>query len=83
MCHFYIMRQVTTGYILCLNHYMALHYAKQTSLKGKARLVYLIAVLMILETCVVVHETVQFLKALVLLLSLQNHDETPVTVNNS
>lgn len=36
---------------------------------------------MVLEACVVVHKTVEFLKALVLLLCLQNHDETPVTDN--
>lgn len=55
---------------------MTVHYAKQTSLEGKARPVYLIAVLMVLEARVVVHKTVEFLKALVLLLRLQNHDET-------
>lgn len=31
---------------------------------------YLVAVLVVLETCVVVHETVQFLEALVFLLCL-------------
>ena len=51
-------------------------------MEGKSRPVsYLIAVLMVLEACVVVHKTVEFLKALVLLLCLQNRDETPVTVN--
>ena len=50
-------------------------------MEGKAGPVYLIAVLMVLEACVVVHEAVEFLKALVLLLCLQNRDETPVTVN--
>lgn len=55
---------------------MTVYYAKQTSLEGKARPVYLIAVLMVLEARVVVHKTVEFLKALVLLLRLQNHDET-------
>lgn len=60
---------------------MTVHYAKQTSLADKATAVYLIAVLMVLEACVVVHKTVEFLKALVLLLCLQNQDETPVTVN--
>lgn len=50
-------------------------------MQGKTSPVYLIAVLMVLEACVVVHEAVEFLKALVLLLCLQNHDETQVTVN--
>lgn len=35
--------------------------------------------LVVLEACVVVHETVKFLKAFMLLLCLQNHDETSVT----
>lgn len=48
---------------------------------GKARSVYLIAVFMVFEACVVVHKTVEFLEALVFLLCLQNCDETPVTVN--
>lgn len=39
--------------------------------------VYLIAVLVVLEAGVVVHETIQFLEALVLLLCLKNHIETP------
>lgn len=60
---------------------MTVRYAKQTSLEGKARPLYLIAVLMVLEACVVVHKTVEFLKALVFLLCLQNRDETPVTVD--
>lgn len=60
---------------------MTIHYAKQASLEDKATAVYLIAVLMVLEACVVVHKTVEFLKALVLLLCLQNRDETQVTVN--
>lgn len=47
----------------------------------RVRLVYLIAVFMVLEACVVVHKAVQFLEALVLLLCLKNHDETPVTGN--
>lgn len=81
MCQFYIRWKVSTGYIHCVNHWMTVHYAKLTSLEGKSRPVYLIAVLMVLEACVVVHKTVEFLKALVLLLCLQNHDETPVTVN--
>lgn len=39
--------------------------------------VYLIAVLVVLEACVVVHEAIQFLEALVLLLCLKNHNKTP------
>lgn len=39
---------------------------------GRAGPVYLVAVLVVLEACVVVHEAVQFLKALVLLLRLQH-----------
>lgn len=50
-------------------------------MEGQARLVYLIAVLMVLEACVVVHETVQFLKTLVLLLCLGNNDKTLVRGN--
>lgn len=38
---------------------------------------YLIAVLVVLEACVVVHKPIQFLEALVLLLCLKNHSETP------
>lgn len=56
------------------------YYAKQTTLKGK---VYLIAVLMVLEACVVVHKTIKFLKALVLLLCLQNRDKTQSQSINS
>lgn len=37
---------------------------------------------MVLEARVVVHKTVEFLKALVLLLGLQNSEETPVAVKN-
>lgn len=39
--------------------------------------VYLIAVLVVLEACVVVHEAIQFLEALVLLLCLKNHNKSP------
>lgn len=55
--------------------------ANATSLEDKVWSVYLIAVLVVLEACVVVHKAVEFLKALVFFLSLQNSDETPATVN--
>lgn len=53
---------------------------KTTSLEDKIRPVYLIAVLVVLEACVVVHKAVEFLKALVFFLCLQNHEETEVTI---
>lgn len=77
MCQCYTRGHFSTGY----SHCMTVHYAKQTSLEDKATAVYLIAVLMVLEACIVVHKSVEFLKTHVLLLCLQNRDETPVTVN--
>lgn len=50
---------------------------EELALCSAVRPVYLIAVLVVLEACVVVHEAIQFLEALVLLLCLQNHSETP------
>jgi len=67
--------QATSAQLLCM--------AACKICKAGISPIYLIAVLVVLEACVVVHKTVKFLKTLVLLLCLQNRDEMQTQLANS